>query len=981
MPQRGGHGTMHTTHRGTADERGATACLTLWDPSMARLELYLFGHMYMTLDGVVVSTFESDKVRALLAYLAVESTSAHDRRYLAGLLWPDRSERAAHLNLNQALANLRQAIGDRGASKPLLAVSPSQIQLNSAGDYTLDVATFTTLLAACDQHPHRSPVSCKCCARHLQAAVELYRGPFLAQSALSVSEAFDEWALVKREWLSRRALQALFRLASYAEQRGDYEQAYRYAWRQLELEPWREEAHRQAMRALGASGQRSAAIAQYERCRWKLSADLGVEPEEETTRLYHVLRRGEALAPHEASAAGTNLTSHAPLTPFVGRTDELIQITDCLENPDCRLLTLVGPGGIGKTRLAWQAASDHCDTFPDGVFFVPLAPVTTSTFLVPAIAHALGYMLGGAADPQTELLGYVREKAMLLVLDNFEHLRAGIDVVLAILRTAPAVVLLITSREPLGLRVEWVIDIHGMTLPEHAAAAHTQEHDALALFLQTARRVDARFSLSGANLSDVVRICHVIGGMPLAIELAAADVRRRSCADIAQGLVNGVSQLATTMQDVPERHRSMRALFDSSWRLLTAAEQQTLAAVAVFRGGIPHDGAVHTANASAEVLVALAEKSLLRRSSDARFRIHELVRQYAIEQLNAMGRSAEVHARHLQWCLDLAGGGTNLHGQPAMRWLDRLDQEHDNLRAALTWAIANAPEGALRLGAALGWFWQVRGYIREGRTWLEQALAAGYHAPAAAQADALCMTGYLAREMYELEPARTAVETSLTLYQDLGDRGGVAKAAHYLGMIALSGGDYTRATTLSLDALALFREAADQGGAAGSLLILGDAAFMQSDYDRAAAYYEEGLTISYAIDSSRQIARRLIRRGQIARVRGDYARATENVRQSVDLCWQTNDTWGLTMGLAAAAGLAAATGAVQEAARLFGATHSLLQRTGAQLWPVDRMAYDRDVTAIRACLNEATWRDAWAEGQSMTLAQAVGYVHEVHGNS
>jgi DNA-binding SARP family transcriptional activator len=367
---------------------------------MAHLSLALLGPLQIRLDGAPVTALESDKVRALLAYLALEAEQPHRRDALAGLLWPERPERAAHLSLNQALSNLRQAIGDRTAPAPLLRITPETIQFDRASDHDLDVAAFSHLLNACDQHLHRHAETCTSCARRLHQAVELYRGDFLDQFFLSDSAAFEEWTLLKREQLHRRAIVAFARLADYHERRGEYDQAQQYTWRQLELDPWREESHRQLMRVLALSGQRSAALVQYATCRRVLAEELGVEPEEETTALYGRIQRGEALTDAQPVLPPTNLAAHTPPSPLIGRETELAQLADRLELRDCRMLTLVGPGGIGKTRLALQAATDLGASFPDGVAFVPLAALSAIELLVPAIAGALTLTLSGrSASP------------------------------------------------------------------------------------------------------------------------------------------------------------------------------------------------------------------------------------------------------------------------------------------------------------------------------------------------------------------------------------------------------------------------------------------------------------------------------------------------------------------------------------------------------------------------------------------------------
>jgi DNA-binding SARP family transcriptional activator len=327
---------------------------------MPHLSLALLGPLHVLLDGAPVTAFESDKVRALLVYLAVEAGRPHRRSALAGLLWPDRPERTALLNLNQALANLRRTLGDRGAQVPLILSTRDAIQLNPAADCTIDASAFLALLAACESHAHRSPQSCAACAQRRAQATALYRGAFLEQFAPRDSALFQEWAVVVRERLYRQMIQALDWLATYDERRGATAGALQAAYRLVELDPWREEAHRQVMRLLWHADQRGQALAQYERCRAALEAELGVEPEEETAALYEQIRSQSADpsalgagSPTQAAAAqGAQHETHSstlpmPATPFVGREAELAQLADYLANPACRLITIVGLGGSG----------------------------------------------------------------------------------------------------------------------------------------------------------------------------------------------------------------------------------------------------------------------------------------------------------------------------------------------------------------------------------------------------------------------------------------------------------------------------------------------------------------------------------------------------------------------------------------------------------------------------------------------------------
>src|SRR5436190_5480495 len=452
---------------------------------MAHLSVSLLGTFHVTKDGSPATGFDTDKTRALLAFICVEASHAHRREALAGLLWPEQPDEISRKNLRHALYKLRQLLGEEEESPGsaqdrlpgFLLITPQSIQFNAASDHHLDVEAFTDLIEACRTHRHRRVEQCSTCNGRLRQAAELYRGDFLEGFFLEDSQAFEEWLVLKREGLRRQAVEVFRRVAIYYETRAKYgptpssagsrqslEQALQYCYRQLELEPWSEEAHRRVMGLLALSGQRSAALAQYERCRQALLEELGVEPESETTELYERIKAETMDDGRWTMDDGSGVSSivhrlssrhnlPAQVTPLIGREDELARITEVLDSIDYHLLTLLGPGGVGKTRLALQAAFEQLGRFADGVFWVPLASVNSPELLASSIAQSIEFHFQGSENPRVQLLNYLRDKEMLLVLDNFEHLLdGGADLLVSILKSAPQISVLVTSRERLGLQ-------------------------------------------------------------------------------------------------------------------------------------------------------------------------------------------------------------------------------------------------------------------------------------------------------------------------------------------------------------------------------------------------------------------------------------------------------------------------------------------------------------------------------------------------
>ena len=374
---------------------------------MVGLEISLLGSLQVLQDGWPDSDLGYDKVRALLAYLAAESDRPQRRETLAALFWPDLADGDARHGLSQALMTLRHAIGDASAVPPYLIVTHGAIGFNRASNHWIDVRVFTSSMAACDRHSHRQLSSCTSCAGRLAEATGLYSGDFLAGFSPSIGQEFEDWVRTQRERLAGM-FDALAHLGEYYERRGAHETALAVIERQLALDPLRESAHRQLMRVLWLNGERAAALAQFERCRQILEDELEVEPEEETTNLFHSLRTSQPASAVSAIGQGPSMQRvQVPpdaLNPLLGRARELEQIAKLLEDPTCRLLTLVGPGGIGKTRLAAEVMQEGVSNFTDGAVFVPLAPVNEVALIVPAIAQALGIALHDRAVRRADSL-------------------------------------------------------------------------------------------------------------------------------------------------------------------------------------------------------------------------------------------------------------------------------------------------------------------------------------------------------------------------------------------------------------------------------------------------------------------------------------------------------------------------------------------------------------------------------------------------
>ena len=483
------------------------------------------------------------------------------------------------------------------------------------------------------------------------------------------------------------------------------------------------------------------------------------------------------------------------LTLCIGRDAELVEIARLLGDPACRLLTLLGPGGVGKTRLALEVAVRQTASFSDGVAFVALASVGAPNQIVSAIGDTLNLSFAGQSTPTAYLLNYLRKRHMLLILDNFEHLLAGADLLPALLERAPHITLLVTSRERLNLQAEWLYDVDGLAFPSedpHASAAPQSladlaDYGAVQLFVQRATQVKPRLALDEATLTTSMRICQHVAGMPLAIELAAAGVRTLPITQIERQIGSNLDMLSTTLRDVPARHRSMRAVFDHSWKLLNEQEQALFSRLAVFRGGWTAAAAAHIAEATFPTLMALVDKSLVRQASvqirsnaaaEPRYTMLEPIREYALERHTTAQDGEAIRRRHANYFTALAEAAAAQWDTPMIdAAIAQQRREHDNMRAALQWACDNRESGiGLQLAWALWGFWRSYGYSNEGRTWLEQLLRLDEH-PAdpsamAARQRGLHPAAWLASDQQDYATATRLFEESVALRRALGETQG-----------------------------------------------------------------------------------------------------------------------------------------------------------------------------------------------------------------
>lgn len=672
------------------------------------LEIKLFGPPQILLDGVEFDT-ERRKAIALLAYLAVERGD-QPREHLAALLWPEYNRESALAYLRRELYEITNQLG-----KDWVRANRRQAGLAFSPQLTVDVHRFDAAVTESRTAPDARPL--------LQAALETFRGEFLAGFYLADTEPFEDWQRQQAETYRRAYADALERLAALHEQAGDWPAALTCAHDWLSLDELNESAHRALMRIYAGMGDRHMAVRQYEVCRSALHESLGVPPQAETTHLYERILSDQfdlsqpAAAPAQLDGGAGN--AHLPVltTPFIGRRPEIEQIKELVLRPDNRLVTLFGPGGTGKTRLSIQAGAELCERFPEGVYFVPLAAVENAAWAVSAIAKALNLSFHKEDEqPRRQLLDYLSGKQLLLILDNMEHL-IGADMtglLMDILTGAERARLLVTTRVRLNFPGEQLFQVTGMRLPSPATAAawtapevQAAPFSGVLLFLDRARRVHPDYHLTTRNAAAIAEVCSLVDGLPLGIELAASWLELLPPEDIAAEIRRSMDFLETDRPDVPERQRSIRAVFDYSWKLLNDIEKEAFLNLCVFVGSFSNDAGRQVGGASLRTLLSLANKSWLQQGEDGRFQLHPLLRHYGRELLRADEATwNQARERHAMYYAGLVADlSQRMRGSGQHAALDEFTEEFStNVKAAWDWLVDQARWTTVVENMAVGLF-------------------------------------------------------------------------------------------------------------------------------------------------------------------------------------------------------------------------------------------------------------------------------------
>jgi predicted ATPase/DNA-binding SARP family transcriptional activator/DNA-binding CsgD family transcriptional regulator/Flp pilus assembly protein TadD len=956
------------------------------------------------------------KAASLVKLLAIAPTHRLHREHVMDLLWPALGKKAASNNLRRVLHFARRTLDPAKGSR-YLASKDESLMLCPEGSLWVDVEAFEE--AAVMARRTRDPAA-------YGVAIELYAGQLLPD------ERYEEWAENRRQGLRGTLLSLLGELTGLYEERGEYGKAVETLRTALSEDPANEEAHARLMRFYALSGRQGDALAQYERLKEALSGWLGTDPRPTTRALRQDIAAGRfaltqpaAPAPEEPPHAGKH-NLPAPKTTFVGRGSERVEIKRMLAMTN--LLTLTGTGGCGKTRLALEVGRDLVGTYPDGVWLVELAPLSEGALVPQVVAGTLGVQEQPGHPLLENLLDALRDKEALLILDNCEHLiDAAALLADALLDNCPRLRMLATSREPLGVMGElgWLVPSLSVPDAQHSPTIEELEgYESARLFADRASMRHPGFALTPENARAVAQVCAELEGIPLAIELAAATIGLLSAEQISERLGHSLKLLTGGERTADHRHQTLQAALDWSYELIGEPEQALFRRLSVFAGGFALEAAESVgAGGGIEeedvlgLLTTLVEKSLVVAEESwergARYRLLEPVRQYAQEKLRGSREVAVVWRRHAEFFLALAEEAEpELSGPRQAEWLDRLETEHDNFRAALSWALEREVGLGPRMAGALCRFWHTRGYLSEGRRYLE-TVAKSDVIPVAVRAKALDGLGWIAEPQGDYERARVAYEESLRLYRSSNDERGAANALGDLGSLALDRGDYEQATSLLERSLTLHRKLGSKEEVVGVLDSLGVLASAKGDLEQSMAYFSEALALSRETGNVRRTATSLGNLGITMLVHGDPGQATELLEESRELFRDISDSSNVAISLMYSAlaalaqgdhervqalseeslkllqmaedrqhiadyleimaGGAGAQGRMHRAARLWGAAQALREDIGVPLQPEARKLLGPYLATARSSLGEVAWQARLAEGQAMMPEQAIEY--------
>ena len=888
-----------------------------------RLVLAFLGLPQVHLDDNPIAT-DRRKAIALLAYLAVSdrghSRQNYSRESLSALFWPEYEQAKAFSNLRRTIWEIHRALGEGW-----LIAERGSVHLHEDARIDLDVARFLDSIAQARQHQDvviRVP--------YLSDAVKLYRNHFLTGFSLKDAYPFNEWAFAESEELRHKLAEALTMLVESHCALKQADLAIPYARRLITLDPFNESAHRQLMEVYLQAGQHSAALKQYQTCEQMLRKNLNLDPQAETRTLYKKIRKGEikpvqVVKPSETATPKHNLPSQ--LSTFIGREKEQGEMINLIAKN--RLVTLLGVGGIGKTRLALQVGQKRLNNYLDGVWFIPLDALSNPTLIPQAIASVFDVRERPDHPIIEILINVLREKTVLLILDNCEHLLdACAQLIKTLLTNCPNLKVLVTSRETLNMEGEAIYSLPSLSLPEQEISPEQVfNYDSIQLFIERASLAISSFKLTQENLPTIIEICQRLDAIPLGIELAAARLDVLQLSEILKQLNEHFDLLARHLRPAIPRHQTMRASLDWSWGLLTTSEQTFMRHLSVFAGGWTLEAAQVVCDGDAlNSTSVLVKKSLIAVDQEAggetRYHFHEIVRQYTYEKLIEAGEEKQIRSRHLHHFLHFSEQAeTAVRGPSQMTWYARLNDERENIRVALEWAEQMDVQAGLYLSSRLDVLWE-NFDIREQVHWLEVfTQKPESKAYPHARAKALRTLGLLRNWLERIAEALSDAQECLSLYRACGDKSGELDALLLLILLV----NPSETGELRQQALTLTQSIKDKWRTAHTFYVL------SWGYHDRHSYIEKALALFQEIGALRDIAECLAELGRFETLGNDLESAQKRLKEAIYLFRQLNIKNGISDILQAYGRIAAVKGDYEQAYSNFQESAALSEQGGYRI--------------------------------------------------
>lgn len=968
------------------------------------LEFRLLGQFDIRLDSKPVE-IPSRPAQSLLAYLLLAPRASHRREKLAGLLWPDSTDANARGYLRKALWQIRRSLPPTEDGNPeLISADDISIAIDPDTNYWFDAEALQAVMP--------SSVS----TDELIDAVSLYQGELLPGF-------YEDWVALERVRLRSEFEQKMNMLLFRLLQGEQWDRTIHWGERWIAQGEAPEPAYRALMIAHAGEGDMARLADTYERCVRALDEELGIQPSRQTDELYKELQqsddvvalveraihipRNDALQPSTKQEVETRMTNiELPLTSFIGRAEETQEIKRLIS--EYRLLTLTGPGGCGKTRLALNVGDSLVEEFADGVWLVELGTLADAELVPEQTANALKIPERTGQSTTDSLVGHLRDKHSLILIDNCEHLiEATATLIESLLKSCAQLNVLATSREALNIagEIAWIVPSLALPDPdENESGDDLLSYDAVRLFIERAAGI-RDFDMSESAVETVARICYRLDGIPLAVELAAARLKTLSIEQIANRLDDRFHLLTGGSRTAMPRHQTLRATMDWSYDLLPANEQAMFRQLAVFAGGWTLEGAegitrpasdsflpnsnefTLSSSSALNLMTHLMEKSLVFREGEGevvRYRMLETVREFGIVKVREVGEELAVRDRHLEMFMRLAEELEPLLQTDQLLWLDRLESELNNIRSAIDWSMENPDDpvasalrvqAGLRLMGSLGWFFErhSRGAPLSRLTKLLALSPAD--APTSWRAKALNTSGFIRLTWGDYPGALQVLKEGLAIAREIQDTENVAWGLSRIGAVLTFQGHYTEASGYLEEGLELAIELGSEAKLiqAWCLNFLGDVRLSRKEYLEAQADYEESVAILRKLQNQSMLAFSARRLGLLALRRGELDEAQSLFEESLLLNQAVNHTQGMAASLAALAGLAVARGSLIRGAQLCGASEGILAATSASLYQSDLNEYERTAASVTARLDDPEISAAWSKGASMSLDECVAY--------